>query len=84
MLKVEREKRQSLMGHTEVEYRLVVEQKSTAGQPLVRVIASPHGITVDGHVGGEEELNKLAQMVGHGWSDYLSLKPKIVSPHAGH
>lgn len=84
MLKIDREKRQSLMGHAEIEYRLGVAQRDSEATPLVRVIASQHGISIAGQVSDQEELEKLAEMVGLGWSDHLSMKPRISTTLSGH
>jgi hypothetical protein len=84
MLKIDREKRQSLLGHVEVEYRLGLPQKGSDATPLVRVIASQYGVSIAGQVSGQDELERLAEMVGHGWADHLNLKPRLSTTIAGH
>lgn len=84
MLKISFQKRNSLMGHTEVEILLGVDQKDSDVAPLVKVIASPYGLSVSGQVSNDRELEKLAEMVGNGWAEYLAMKPKLVTTLSGH
>lgn len=76
MLRIDRKKRDTLEGHTEIEYRLEIEGKES--EPTVRVIASKRGISIFGQVTDREELEKFAEMVGEGWQDFQNLRTKIV------
>lgn len=76
-LKFVREKRSSLMGHTEVVYT----EASTAKElhPF-QIVATPFGLTMRGSmpiVGRMQELDPLARAISQAWDDHTSLKPKL-------
>ena len=84
MLRTLRTKRDSLMGHVEVELTIGIEQRDQSFNTLVRVIASKHGVQIAGMVSGHDELEALAQAVSEAWNEYINLKPKLITTLSGH
>jgi len=76
-IKFVREKRSSLLGHTEVVYT----EASTAKEPHpFQIVATQFGLRLSGStliVEGMRELDQLARTISLAWEDHLSLKPKL-------
>jgi hypothetical protein len=72
-----REKRSSLLGHTEVVY---TEASTSKELHPFQIVATPFGLTMRGSmpvVGQMQELDPLARTIDLAWEDHRALKPKL-------
>jgi predicted Zn-dependent protease with MMP-like domain len=82
--KYNREKKDSLLGETVVEFREVNDAAEETG---FKIIGSPRGVELSGSSSvftSNSDLQLFAKAVSDAWREHEKLRPKIIASIAGH